>query len=361
VSLAVDREFVRSSIVVRAVTNLAPVITVSFSCRSKRAAFVRAIILASIATTMLSATTQAEDKLPPMTEIRVASSVDGTMQPCLLWVPNSAKDESRPLLIWLHTWSYDYRQSDKRAYQQQAVKRSWFLLAPNFRGPNDRPEAGGSLIARTDILDAIDYVEQHFNVDSNRIYLAGESAGAQMALLEAGYNPTRFSAVSAWVPVTDLADWYHYHSQPGRAMRYANGVTAVCGGIPAASDVVDGEYRSRSPVYHLDKTNGLPVEIAVGVNDTEVPIKQSLRAYNAIAKSNGNEEISGDEMEQLQTKRRLDQPHSGDQVVDESFGCEVLLRRNAGDSRITVFQGGHISLPEACCEWLEQHRRATKN
>ena len=328
---------------------------------SKRVRFRGAILLASLATAVLSATIRAEDKLPPMSEIRVASSVDGTMQPCLFWAPGSATNHPCPLLIWLHTWSYDYRQPDKLAYQEQAIKRGWFLLAPNFRGPNDRPEAGGSLLARTDIIDAIDYVEQHFNVDTNRIYLVGESAGAQMALLEAGYNPTRFSAVSAWVPVTDLADWYHYHSQPGRAMRYANGVKAVCGGVPGASGAVDAEYRARSPVYHLDRTDGLPIDIAVGVDDTEVPIYQSLRAFNAIAKADGKAEIPADEIEQLQAKRKLDRPHEGDQVTDRSFGCQIQLRRHAGDSRITVFEGEHISLPDACCDWLERQHRATKN
>jgi poly(3-hydroxybutyrate) depolymerase len=360
VSHSLDRQFIGLSSVINAVAHVAPVIAASSARMSNSARFGRAIILASIATTILSVTIHADDKLPPMTELRVASSVDGNMQPCLLWAPKSTKSQPRPLLVWLHTWSYDYRQSDKLAYQEQAIKRDWFLLAPDFRGPNNRPEAGGSLLARTDIIDAIDYVEQHFNVDTNRIYLAGESAGAQMALLEAGYNPTRFSAVSAWVPVTDLADWYHYHSQPGRAMRYAAGVKAVCGGVPGASGAVDAEYQARSPVFHLDKTNGLPVDIAVGVNDTEVPIYHSLRAYNAIAKSDGKEEISGDEMEQLQVNRKLDQPRSGDRVADKSFGCEILLRRNAGDSRITVFQGEHISLPEACCDWLALHHRATK-
>src|SRR5256885_13890566 len=111
-----------------------------------------------------------------------------------------------------------------------------------------------------------------------------------MALLMAGYYPMRFSAVSAWVPITDLADWYRYHSQPGRAIRYATGVLAVCGGEPGSSTRVEAQYRARSPIFHLDKIDGLPVDIAVGVNDTEVPIYHSLRAYNAIAKVRGKAE-----------------------------------------------------------------------
>jgi dipeptidyl aminopeptidase/acylaminoacyl peptidase len=316
--------------------------------------------VAAVATALLSAEIQAEDKLPPMTEVRITSSIDSSMQPCRLWTPKADTNQPHPLLIWLHTWSFDYRQSDTLVYQEQAIKRDWILLAPDFRGRNDRPEAGGSLLARTDIIDAIDYTERHFKVDTNRIYLAGVSGGAHMALLMAGYHPTRFSAVSAWCPITDLADWYRYHSQPGRAMRYASGVMAVCGGAPASSALVDAEYGARSPVFHLDKIDGLPVDIAVGVNDTEVPIQHSLRAYNAIAKAQEKEEISVAEMNQLQTNKKLNQPRDGDKTADSSYGCEILLRRRAGDARVTVFQGEHVALPDGCCEWLAQQHRATK-
>jgi predicted peptidase len=343
-----------------AITGVGRMRPASFAIMGPWGRFRRTIILVSVATVLLSLAIQAEDTLPPMTEVRVASSIDGAMQPCRLWAPRSATNQPRPLLIWLHTWSFDYRQSDTLVYQKQVIKRDWILLAPDFRGRNDRPEAGGSLLARTDIIDAIEYTKLHFNVDTDRIYLAGVSGGAHMALLMAGYYPTRFSAVSAWVPITDLADWYRYHSQPGRAIRYANGVFAVCGGAPGSSTRVDAQYRARSPIFHLDKIDGLPVDIAVGVNDTEVPIYHSLRAYNAIAKARGKKEISVAEMNQLQTNKKLDRPRDGDQIIDNSFGCEILLRRRAGDSRVTVFQGEHVALPEACCEWLAQQYRATK-
>ena len=79
------------------------------------------------------------------------------------------------------------------------------------------------------------------------------------------------------------------------------------------------------------------------------------------AESRGKKEISIAEMEQLQTNKQLDQPRDSDHVADGSFGCEILLRRRAGDARITVFKGEHVAFPEACCEWLaQQHRPTTK-
>jgi hypothetical protein len=33
------------------------------------------------------------------------------------------------------------------------------------------------------------------------------------------------------------------------------------------------------------------------------------------------------------------------------------LRRFAGKARVTIFEGGHESIPEAAIAWLEQHKR----
>src|SRR4051794_37483821 len=83
--------------------------------------------------------------------IHVKSSSDGSLQPSLVWAPDStARHEPMPLLVWLHSWSFDYRQKDAQAYLEQAHKRGWVLLLPNFRGKNNNPQAGGSEFARSD-------------------------------------------------------------------------------------------------------------------------------------------------------------------------------------------------------------------
>lgn len=319
---------------------------------------VTGIVVAAVA---FSTVARAADQLPPMIEIQVDSSIDGAKQPCLIWAPITADQQPTPLLIWLHSWSFDYRQKDALAYQAQVMKRGWILLLPNFRGRNDDPEAGGSELARADILDSLDYVAERFHVDTNRIYLAGGSGGGHMALLMAGYHPQRFSAVSAWVPIVDLADWYRYHARPRGAERYAKGVLAICGGPPGASAAVDAEYRARSPIFHLRDLEGLNVDIAAGIRDTAVPIEHSLRAYNVVAQSAGGQQVTDAEMDQLRLRGKLDRPHETDQVNDDAYGCAILLRRHAGAARVTIFQGGHVALPEACCAWLARQRRETRS
>jgi len=68
-------------------------------------------------------------------EVMVHSSLDNSPQPSLLFMPETEK--SIPLVVGLHTWSYDRfnKISDSLPLCQ---KYGWALLLPEFRGPNLR-------------------------------------------------------------------------------------------------------------------------------------------------------------------------------------------------------------------------------
>ena len=305
--------------------------------------------------------------LPKLSEVKIKSSLDGSEQPSLLWAPDAAKKSSTreggaPLLVYLHSWSSDYRQ-DNSPWQHEAVQRGWIYLHPNFRGVNRQPQACGSRFARQDILDAIDYVAANFAVDRNRIYLAGTSGGGHLAMLMAGHFPERFSAVSAWVGITDLADWQRFHVKNGQPDHYAQMTIDALGGPPGHSESVDAEYRDRSPLFHLHRATDVPLDIAAGVKDGHtgsVPILHSLRAFNVVAKAGGHAEISPAEMNELWDKEELASPQPSDKQSDPTYLRRLLLRRNAGSARITIFDGGHEGLAPAACAWLAKQKRATK-
>ncbi|MCA9113056.1 MAG: prolyl oligopeptidase family serine peptidase, partial [Planctomycetaceae bacterium] len=168
---------------------------------------------------------------PSLSETRIVSTIDGIEQPVRYWAPDTATEESTPVLVSLHTWSSDYTQ-DRSEWYHEAFKRGWIYLQPNFRGANDHPEACGSPLARQDILDALDWAIAKYQVDPQRIYLSGVSGGGHMSLLMAARHPERFSAVSAWVGITDLTKWYEFHTKDGEPGRYAQMVAASCGGPP---------------------------------------------------------------------------------------------------------------------------------
>lgn len=299
---------------------------------------------------------------PPLTEMKFISSLDQTEQPVLFHAPASATEQKTPILVFLHSWSGDYRQNNSD-WLREAVTRGWIYLHPNFRGRNDHPEACGSRLARQDILDALALMSSRFQLDPECIYLAGVSGGGHMSMLMAGHHPDRFSAVSAWVGISDLEDWHRFHLKKNMENGYHRMIEASLGGAPGVSPERDADYRDRSPIHWLHRTGDLPVELAAGVHDGHtgsVPVSHSLRAFNVIARAGGYPMVTDDELNQLTVNRSLRNPMPSDLATDETLGRKIHLRRIAGVSRVTVFEGGHEGLPAAACGWLQQQRRRAK-
>jgi len=183
-----------------------------------------------------------------MKEISIVSTKDGSPEPGLFFFPDG--QTGVPLLVGLHTWSYD-RFNQVKPMLPLCQSRNWALLLPEFRGPNKAAnprarQACASPLARQDILDAVDHVLSRYAIDARRIFLLGGSGGGHMALMMAAHAPARWRAVSSWVPITDLAAWYR--AKPPSSS-YAQGIAACCGGLPGQSPEIDREYRERSPLY----------------------------------------------------------------------------------------------------------------
>ncbi len=289
-------------------------------------------------------------------KVQIRSSADGTDQPCYVILPDGSRPEGepRPLLVSLHTFSGDVEQRQPD-FEAEANAAGWIYLFPHFRGPNKTPQACGSPLAQQDILDAVDWAVETYSIDPRRIYLVGCSGGGHMAMLMAGRYPHRWAAVSAWVGISDLAAWHHRH----RDDNYGAMLRASCGGAPAESAEIDEQYRIRSPLTWLHRAAGLPLDLAAGIHDGHsgsVPVRQSLDAFNAVARAGGNETVGEDEIQCLSsTDGRLENPKPSDQEADEAYGRAIYLRRHAGPARVTIFEGGHEGLARPAIAWLGQH------
>lgn len=290
--------------------------------------------------------------------VAVTSTADGTEQPVHVILPDGFDPNGKPvpLLVSLHTWSNGVEQRHP-VVEQEAAKRGWICLSPHFRGPNRNPGACASAAARQDILDAVDWAIATYPVDKDRIYLTGASGGGHMALVMAGRHPDRWTAVSAWVPITDLAAWQRFHGEKS----YGQNVIDVCGGKPGDSPEVDKQYYARSPIHFLQNAAGLPLEIAAGIHDGHtgsVPIRHTLEAFNVIAKAVQAPLVTEEEIRQLsRPDGRLSQPKPSDQEADPTYKRDIYLRRKAGKARVTIFEGGHERLDEAAVEWLSRQQR----
>jgi len=291
-------------------------------------------------------------------KILVTSTADGSQQPSYLIVPEgfNPKGAPVPLLVSLHTWSSDVEQRHK-GLEQGAEKRGWLFLLPNFRGRNDKPEACGSPLAQQDILDAVDWVLAKYPVDRRKIYLCGLSGGGHMSMLMAGRYPDRWTAVSAWVGISDLRKWHEFQS----ASRYGQELRACCGGAPGESAAVDEQYRLRSPITWLAAAKDLSLDLAAGVHDGHkgsVPVRQTIEAFNAVAKAQGLPGVSEEEIQQISRPNgRLDKPTPPDQPEKSDVGRAIYLRRTAGKARVTIFEGGHQRLDTAALDWLGQQSK----
>ena len=304
---------------------------------------------------------EAKQKPAKLELIKVKSSLDDSLQPSMFWAPASAKTTPTPLFVFLHSWSGNYKQNNAK-WLQEAEQRGWIYLHPDFRGVNQQPEACGSRLARQDILDAIEYVIKHCNVDQSRIYLAGSSGGGHMTMLMAGHHPDRFSAASAWVGISDLAEWYRFHLKDGVPQNYARMILKSLTDKPGTSEEIDVQYRDRSPLFWIDNATELPLDLNAGVTDGQtgsVPFAHTINAFNVLAKKNQTAPVTEAEIEQLWNQGTLTNPQASDQETDETYGREIHLRRKSGNARVTIFQGGHEGLPEPACEWLSKRSRDT--
>jgi poly(3-hydroxybutyrate) depolymerase len=297
---------------------------------------------------------RAQDSLA-FQRIEVPSSIDRSLQPSKLYVPPGLDaPHPAPLVVLLHTWSFTLDQRHP-GVEREVARRGWLLLVPNFRGRNDHPEACGSPTAQQDILDAVAWVSDRHPVDRRRIYVLGMSGGGHMTMLVTARAPALWAAASAWVGIGDLAAYYRDHAtDPDGEM------TRQClGGAPEDSPSIADDYRVRSPIQSLAKASAVPIDIAAGRFDPEVAMSQSIHAFNALAAATGSPAVSEAEITELsQAGNGLSQPTPSDTASDSLITRRIYLRRRAGPSRLTIFDGKHEWFPGAALAWLAEHRKS---
>ncbi len=218
-------------------------------------------------------------------EVSVTSSMDGSEEPNIVGHPEGLKPgntygERIPLLVGIHSWSTD-RYSSTVQQAEQAANRGWLAVFPDFRGPNrtNNPrvtEAGASLLAQHDIMDAVEYMKANYPVDENRIYIMGGSGGGHMSLMMACKYPDVWAAVSSWCPITSMTEWWEEQNA------YAVHVEAVCSGKPGDSQEVDWAYTRRSPRPFITNILNLRTRITHGQMDTTIDYMQTMRTYNVL-------------------------------------------------------------------------------
>lgn len=293
-------------------------------------------------------------------QISVRSTLDGSGQPAMFYAPPEAvgpEATTRPLVCVLHGWSSSYRNSaDGVRSLLEAQRLGWVFVHPDFRGPNRRPEACLSELARQDILDAVDEASRRAAVDPSRVYLLGHSAGGMAALAMASQRPELWRAVFVSCPLSDLAQWYAQSAALGT--RYTADMEAVCGGRPGSAPSVDREFRRRSPIHELAGAAGVRLHLSHGIDDGSpdvgpVPFDHSLRAFNVLAEANGFSELqlTADWIASALRDRAV--PAELEPYSDPRYFRTIHFGRAAGPAEVVLFEGAHELLVQTAFAWLE--------
>ena len=283
-------------------------------------------------------------------EIKYQSSADHSEQPAMFYAPVSK--EPIPLMVALHTWSGNYKQKYHKAIEQWCIKHGWAYIHPDFRGPNNRPEATGSELVVADIVSAIEYAKGASQIDGSAIYLIGTSGGGYTALVMAGHHPEIWAGVSAWVPISDLAVW---HAQG----KHVEALEKSCGGAPGDSSAVDAEYAKRSPITFLSNARGTTLHLYAGIKEKIVPISHSLLAFNEVAAA--KDRISQEDIDYFVKKRKVP-PNLQTAHADSNYGQKPpLFTKKSGNATVTIFDGGHQLVATAAIAWIQKVHNEKKN
>jgi len=272
-------------------------------------------------------------------EVDITSSKDGAIQKAYFYTSN--QQDPQPLIISFHTWSGNYQQKDPLV--AQIMENDWNYIHPDFRGVNNTPQACGSELVIADIEDAITYAMENSNTDLNNIHVIGASGGGYATLLTYMQTDHPVRSFSAWVPISDLTQWYH--QSLARGQKYATHISLATTGDSTGIDIEAA--KKRSPLFMntpVEKRKDSKLYIYAGVHDGyqgSVPITQSLEMYNKVVKdyqpAAATELIPGEVIRQLVADRKLPD-FAGGRIGDRKIHYQKRFRDQL---QITIFEGGH--------------------
>lgn len=189
-----------------------------------------------------------------------------------VYLPAGRSIEETPLLIYIHGGAWiDGSKSEFLSFQSLMEKSfpGYAFVSIDYRLFNLNNGDNKFPTQENDVLKSIEYILSKtagWNI-SNKIILAGASAGGHLALLH-GYKHQdigNIQAIIAFFPPTDLAPFYEFNSITSPLL------AGLIGGAPAEQPRI---YSASSPVTFINE-NSIPTVFFHGTTDNVVPISQS--------------------------------------------------------------------------------------
>lgn len=273
--------------------------------------------------------------------IEIKSTADQKIQKSYLYKSNSSAPQ--PLIISLHTWGGNYAQRDPLL--KYCIEADLNYLHPDFRGPNNNPNAAGSSLVVQDIDDAIQWAIDSLKVDLNNIHIVGVSGGGFATVM--GYMKSKHNIKSfhAFVGIYNLENWYY--ESLGRKNNYGKDIIAITQGtneIPKFD-----EAHKRSPLLMQTPTKqrtNSKLYLYAGLHDGyigSVPISHSLEMYNKVVNDFNKKEKNSliPEKDMYTLLKRRTSPNF--EVIKNAFmQRDIIYQKQYKDLvEIVIFDGGH--------------------
>lgn len=192
-----------------------------------------------------------------------------------------------PVLIDIHGGPKLQYQPDFNVFKSFPVSKLQIAtILPNIRGSSGFGKDFESLDNREKRIDAVkdlqsllDWIGQQPELDAGKIIVKGDSYGGLMALALALKEPIRIKAVIAESPIISIKNYIDFASTNIRELQLAE--------YGSSADPQFEKTESLSPLYRDNLKNWkTPVFLAVGQNDSRVPIRDAENLKEQL-KANG--------------------------------------------------------------------------
>lgn len=222
--------------------------------------------------------------LAPVEAVEYAAR-DGTTIPAYLTKPPAREPKALPLIIMPHGGPFLRDSWDFDIWAQFLANRGYAVLQPNFRGSTgygrEFVEKGMGQWGRgmqDDIDDGVQWLVAKGMVDSKRVCIMGASFGGYAAMWAAVRNPDVYRCAISFAGISDVGAMLRYDRKSFTAPRY----------FKDWQDRVKGEgdfdLKSVSSLFAISRIT-IPMLIAHGAKDTNVPLSQSAKFHEALLKA----------------------------------------------------------------------------
>ncbi|MAQ43421.1 MAG: hypothetical protein CMG25_02915 [Candidatus Marinimicrobia bacterium] len=162
-------------------------------------------------------------------------------------------DESipAPILVAFHQWGGNENSTYYTTFDEEANDRGWIFLSPYGGSSNNYNHQGAQEMVKNEII----WMQQNYNIDSNRIYMVGGSMGGASGMIYANnhLNPNE-PMVAATASGSGILDCER------RAIEM-DGNNSMIEWFGGNWDEVPFEYHRNSAIYFLDLNQSMHMNL----------------------------------------------------------------------------------------------------